>query len=85
METGDKQQYQWINRLVNGFSLYSDYRVVTGTSRFIFFLDYVSELVNSALSECDYHKLGAAFLVERQAALEGAHVFKPYVVWFEVS
>ena len=49
------------------------------------FLVFVSELVSSAFAECDYQKLSAAFLVERQAASEGAHVFKPYVTWFEVS
>ena len=51
----------------------------------LFSLAYVSELIANALAECNNHRLSAAFLIERQAALEGAHVFQPYVTWFEVS
>ncbi|KAM7438304.1 hypothetical protein ABFA07_012225 [Porites harrisoni] len=44
---------------------------------------YVNDLLNESLNNNDSHSLLIAFVMVRQMSLEGGHVFKPYVMWFQ--
>ncbi|XP_042636658.1 Fanconi anemia group A protein [Orycteropus afer afer] len=47
--------------------------------------DWVAHLVAGAFERFDLESLVPAFLIVRQAALEGPTVFPPYVDWFKVT
>ncbi|XP_048576971.1 Fanconi anemia group A protein homolog isoform X2 [Nematostella vectensis] len=42
----------------------------------------MNSMITDALASNDEHMIGLAFLVIRQACMEGPHVFKPYSMWF---
>ena len=42
-------------------------------------------MVQHAMEHCEPDQLTAAFLLARQACLEGQHVFPSYTEWFHVS
>lgn len=48
-------------------------------------LDWVTRLLARAFESCDLDSMVTAFLVVRQAALEGPSVFPSYADWFQVS
>lgn len=48
-------------------------------------LDWVARLLARAFENCDLDSMVTAFLVVRQAALEGPSVFPSYADWFQVS
>lgn len=48
-------------------------------------LDWVARLLARAFESCDLDSMVTAFLVVRQAALEGPSVFPSYADWFQVS
>lgn len=48
-------------------------------------LDWVARLLARAFESCDLDSMVTAFLVVRQAALEGPSVFPSYSDWFQVS
>ena len=45
----------------------------------------VNSLLQSACEQCNMESLITAFLLVRQACLEGQHVFLSYQQWFAVS
>ncbi|XP_027472909.1 Fanconi anemia group A protein isoform X11 [Zalophus californianus] len=47
--------------------------------------DWVARLLARAFESCDLDSMVTAFLVVRQAALEGPSVFPPYSDWFQAS
>nr|XP_025716109.1 Fanconi anemia group A protein isoform X2 [Callorhinus ursinus] len=47
--------------------------------------DWVARLLARAFQSCDLDSMVTAFLVVRQAALEGPSVFPPYSDWFQAS
>ena len=49
------------------------------------FSDVVGEMLQDAMESCEQEMLMAAFLIARQACLEGQHVFQSYTGWFHVS
>lgn len=48
------------------------------------FLDLLSHLLIKAFENYDMENMITAFLIARQAALEGPAVFMPYSEWFKV-
>lgn len=48
------------------------------------FLDLLSHLLIKAFGNYDVENMITAFLIARQAALEGPAVFMPYSKWFKV-
>lgn len=50
-----------------------------------FLPDWVAHLLTSAFESCDLDSMVTAFLVIRQAALEGPAVSSSYSDWFQVS
>lgn len=48
------------------------------------FLDLLSHLLLKAFGNYDMENMITAFLLARQAALEGPAVFMPYSEWFKV-
>lgn len=50
----------------------------------VLFLDLLSHLLTKAFESYDMENLIMAFLIARQAALEGPAVFTPYSEWFKV-
>ena len=42
-------------------------------------------MVQHAMEHCEPDQLTMAFLLARQACLEGQHVFQSYTEWFHVS
>lgn len=48
-------------------------------------LDWVARLLARAFESCNLDSMVTAFLVVRQAALEGPSVFPSYSDWFQVS
>lgn len=48
-------------------------------------LGWVSRLLTHAFESCDLDSMVLAFLVARQAALEGPAAFPSYAAWFQVS
>lgn len=48
------------------------------------FLELLSHLLTKAFENYDMENMITAFLMARQAALEGPAVFMPYSEWFKV-
>lgn len=51
---------------------------------FVSILDLLSRLLTKAFENYDMENIITAFLIVRQAALEGPAVFMPYAEWFKV-
>ena len=49
------------------------------------FVDFLGRLLRKAFEDYDLENMVTAFLIVRQAALEGPAIFVPYSEWFQVK
>ena len=52
---------------------------------FLCFAELINDFLTEAFENSNLERLIPAFLIVRQACLEGAHVFISYQQWFAVS